>query len=873
MLKRYICILLNTILVNSDLYSTEFSSSIEHLSNWKTSCNFVLKQNNPYSYYNVFINSFMFNYLFPPNTKLSEIPGIIKRYLQKQEVYNKRTFNLKSNFITNTNNIENKNTNTAILNSNGNELNSIPLIRNNMKVKYNNKHINKKYYSNKFDDIKCCNRNSYNNNNVFQYYNNNDMLCNFLENQINDLQNTYIPRNKRKFKDKISITQNIQEVTTSSKISGNDILSNDQVFDNNKADINNTNDITFCEETNISRINISKDDKSEQDIILEENVEKSNNIKNKEEDIKCNNESVNITNDEETTEIEENNTIEKTTDTQELKYSDDNSTQEDNNDSNNINNDNNNTITEEHNNTANINTEDNNNVSIEPPKNRNLKKTIGNKSIKAKQLEDKRNRKKNIRKNKKVINKQKDTALQNETIEQNDTNNNINLIHENKQTNEEINKNANKQEDVKINNTIEEINSIIQEDKKLIEDNTNNTINIPEYNKIEYNNKEVEKQPTKAKKKKKNKTRYKFVKEEEIKKNKENEEIIQKNKLEEEKKSKKQEEKYKKQQIREFNNTLLQKIENDIQDFNFYIQKLDCKNDDINSLKTSQLYQSITKYFDKILCNLIDYYDSNLANKSFEQFTDIDKAIISLSKIIIEAQVLNISEYNSNKLNTSLLYIMMDAGIELCKNGKDLIEWIQKNTTSGCKKNIDLKIFVKFIIRGIYNTLDDRITNYQEKIYKKIYNYFEPVISYINKHEEIFTSFKNQRNNNSNVLNNDDRKYLIKEYSKYLLPTFIKLFNNSEEKMQYEKFFLDILMDIKSYKTISDVYMMICNKTTDFMIKCCDSNLFSIIKNIKLDNISDQEINDFYELIKDEQNRKTIDLKIWDFAYKYQMYK
>ena len=216
---------------------------------------------------------------------------------------------------------------------------------------------------------------------------------------------------------------------------------------------------------------------------------------------------------------------------------------------------------------------------------------------------------------------------------------------------------------------------------------------------------------------------------------------------------------------------------------------------------------------------------------------------------------------------------MMDAGIELCKNGKDLIEWIQKNTTSGCKKNIDLKIFVKFIIRGIYNTLDDRITNYQEKIYKKIYNYFEPVISYINKHEEIFTSFKNQRNNNSNVLNNDDRKYLIKEYSKYLLPTFIKLFNNSEEKMQYEKFFLDILMDIKSYKTISDVYMMICNKTTDFMIKCCDSNLFSIIKNIKLDNISDQEINDFYELIKDEQNRKTIDLKIWDFEYKYQMYK
>ena len=92
MLKRCLCILLHVVLVNnSNLYSTELYSSIEHLSNWKNSNNFISKQKYfpyiQYLYYNNQMNSYLFNYLFPTYPELSKIPEIVKYCLRKHAEY------------------------------------------------------------------------------------------------------------------------------------------------------------------------------------------------------------------------------------------------------------------------------------------------------------------------------------------------------------------------------------------------------------------------------------------------------------------------------------------------------------------------------------------------------------------------------------------------------------------------------------------------------------------------------------------------------------------------------------------------------------------------------------------------------------------
>lgn len=820
-LKRCSCILIYTVLVhNSNLYSTELSTSINSLSNWRKSNNFVSKNkclfSNQYSYshYNEPVKSRIFNYLFPMYTKQTEIPKIVIYYLQEQEKYYQNIDNLNTSFITN------KNTN---------------------KKSINNKYNNKKNYSNKFDikinDNRIENKSEYKSRQL--YSNSNDMLCNILESQINNLQYTDIPNKKKK------LNKNIIKITLPKEdVKNNNISNNNQVFNNNKIDIVENTISNNCEETNISNNEIN---------ICVNDIENINN----------NNKSINEANKNKI-KLEDIND-----DNKDVKEEDDCNEEE---------------------------VQDDGNSVIKPPKkNKRLKKLIA-REIKAKQLANKRKR----RNNKKIANQKENEVSQNENIEHN--NNTKSIQEENNKNEIKIDiKNNEEQEDTKINenqlNNIKNdnlysnkiINDSIQKNKILI-DSINNIIitdETTEDDKIEDNDKENEEQQTNKKKKKKNKNRYKFIKEEkntiddknkdEDKENKK----IQKKQLKKEQKLKEQEEEKKRQQKIEFNNKKIQDIENNVAEFKFSINKILCKNSKMKGNKDiNDLYRGITNHFDKILCTLMDYFDLYLSNKSFEEFTNEDKLIISLSHTISEIQVFNKNAYNDHinnrKLDMLLINIMMNTGIESCTNGNDLVKWIQKNTITKGMENINLKLYKKFIIYGIYNTLGNRTSLYQYKVYTKLYNYFKPIISYTNKHEIIFEHFKNQRNNDSNILNNNDREYLIKEYSKVLLPTFIDLFDNtisfydSKVKSQYKKFLLNILIAIKSCITVDDVYVMIGNEITDFIIQYCDSKLLNIIKNMTVKEISSQKIDDFYKLIEKETNRKKIDLAIYDFAYKFQ---
>ena len=909
MLKRCIYILLHTVLVHSsNLYSTEFHTIIEYLGNWRNSNNFISKQEyficNTYFCYNKFIDSTMFNYLFstyskeksmyPMQIELRKIPERIKYCLKKQEEYERKISNSEANSAVNFNKFTTKNTNNIINNTKYKNIN-------NNKINYINK------YSNKFD-IKTNYNSEYNNKfnnrkyiNKQLYYDNNDMLCNLLKNQINDLQYTNIQRKKKQ------LNKNTKKIAKSKEVVKNNVSCSNKIVDNNNTDVDKLNNI-----------------------INEKNETKPNSANTKNEDIKYNSNVVNISDNKTITEINENKTSineevtntnkedyikeetsitnnkdnisEKTTDIQENNKNE-NSEILDNIE--NTNNDNNNKTTEEFNtndknndNYDNTNSNDiekndieknnnredkynSNNLVVKQQEETNIKKFAA-KEKKAKQLEAKRQRKRR----KKNVNRDKDTVSQNKDIEQNNTDNNKKLIQEkniennNEQAkidnNELIEKDNNIQEESKENkllNKEEEKNNIIDEtslnniqDSKLNEiidngiqenmSNITNTSKIKEYDKLEDDNKKNEEQQVNKKKKKKNKTRYKIIKE-----------VEKLNNIDEE-------EKQKKPQIIEFNQNTLQNIDTELLDFNVYTNKIEYKNRNVKKNNyINELYQNITRHFDELLCIFMNYFDSNLYNKSFEEFTDEDKSIISLSHTISKLQIFNRNQYNNDtKSNILFINVLMNAKIESCTNCIDVVKWIRKNTTKEGRNNIDLKLFVKFMIYGVHNTLGDRMSVYQRKVYEKLYNYFKPILKHINENKVIFESLKKQNKKNNKMLNNDDREYLIKEYSKNLLPLLISLLNgNKPIQYQYRKFLLNIIMDIKSYKTSYEVSKAIYDKTTDIMLQFCNhADWINYTKNIKLKDISSQEVNKFYDSIKNEQNKQIIELKIWDFIYNSQ---
>ena len=1014
--------------------------------------------------YDSFINSPIFNYLFTTHSiylktfpTLNEIPERIKRCLRAQAEYEKKIADYETNFINNmedksinknkneninkiTNNIPNEDnkykTNKIINNiqtgnnkfetnsSNKNDKHKINLT-NDIEIEYDkklnrgNKYNNKFGRNNKFNNKTNYygnrhNRINYNGpyNNKFPYYNsntmlyndNNNLLCNVLDNQINDLQN-YIPKNKR-------VNKNTREINTSKKIVIDNNISNASTVDTkiinttidgdyNNISKNKTNTIennTNTENDN-RNINNNKTVIDNKNIVSEENKLSSKDIRK--EDIKCDNNlnTVDENNNKSSISIEivsknkinhednKDNISEKTTDTQERKESDNNSTydleninntesnninnnldnKENNNASDNINkevveesnannnendinsnntssnnininninnnsdnkennnnvsNDSNKEVAEEYNtnnnendinnnninsNNINNNIEDikDNNLDVEQPKNPPIKK-LTLKEMKEKQLEAKRNRKKN----KKTVNKnqEKDKVLQNKNIEQNSTDNNKQPTDEenninktimqntsteqvdintnnteftqekeiviSKNTSEEKNtNNNNNQEKSKINEIIDgkNINNIqlnnIQDSNlnKIInnniqEDNSNNIITIDkttEDKKLEDNNQD-EKQQVNKKKKKKNKTRYKHIKEEEDYKKKQ-EEIIQKNKL--------RAEEQKKQQKIAFNKNLLENIETQFQDFSFYISRVEYENNFINKNKVNKLYQGITKHFNEVLLILMNYFNSNLYNKPFEEFTNEDKLIISLSYNIIELQIFNRNEFNGIQQKTSLVNVMMNAGIESCANNDDLTKWISKNVTKEGMNNIELKLFTKFIIYGVYNTLGDEISTYQKKVYEKLYDYFKPIKLYINKYEEIFESFIIQKANNNNLLNDNDREYLIKEYSKYLLPILNGLLhshknNHTQLNIYFVDFILNIIMNIKSNQYINKLYDKITAQSSNFIIKNCNKQNIEVMKNINVTELNQEQVDQFFDSIKDETDKSKIKEKI-----------
>ena len=897
MLKHYIFILLPVILLNNSSNSTDFYKGIEHLSNLQNSKNFISK--NQYFYYNYYYNNYnhtdyntyqyakytIFNYLFPKNTSINKIPMIVISSIRQKSTETQLNANKIPMIVISS--IHQKSKKTQL------DVNKI----HNFKINSNIKTLSK-----------LPNRNTNLNNTngkLNNKQNNNDFLCNIIQDQIDNLKNNYIKKTIKQNKNNIQIKNEELNKNSITEMYTNSVLNNTNQDKQNKPTItditNNINNnketvhkeykqieeqntkyndsinsikLTFDNnniETNTSTEGSKHDDNSTEGSKHDYTSEDDN--KN-EDDMKQNSEQ-NSEYDVKQYESNSNN-IEINTSIEEDTITNNNKDEED-------------TIIDN-----NKDTENNSNDMEIYSKNKNhIKKNI-KKEMKLIQLNNKRKRKNKMKLNN---NKKQEQTEGISVTKQNDLNNQENIVIKEiteEQSNEINIQNNNQIHDNKtLNNEIEQINKniIIEDNKdKIKNDEINNNIIVEEkiddkiVDKKEENNEELK---THKKKKHKNKGRYKY-----------NKSLID-NKQEDKKEDKKENKKEKKlanKKTKENSLDLNKCVSYSYKTFNInkeiteQIEEIDAQIKDFN-LKTAALhltrhgdnfgyefsnimYINMNKRNAQILNKIIEYYNMVLRGKKFNEFDTIDKLIISLSKAVIDTQILNTKQCENKDNDIIFIQIMNNnnIGIDINNiNTNELRKWIQNNTTSNSSKDIDLNLFSKFTICKIEYTLNKNIDDYQRDVYQKINDYFNPIMLYIQKYKSISEHlYLKQKQLNSDLLLDEDREYLIKEYSKYLLPKIIMFYsnNNSPVIQLLENLLVDIIFYTNSTNTITELNKIMTDNITNFMSDCCNNKYIDYLREIKANEISQVEVDKLFNVIKNKQMTKLeIIGKILDFLY------